>query len=139
MIWATSFRMPSKQPIKPGTACTGCPAMKGETMTKYRVNWPIKGLVPDKKYLLPGDTVELDEDEAARSVEVGSLTLMKPGAAPGAGTPQGTGGQADAPVDISQMNKSQLVDYAQKALGLTLDINLSKKNLLAAIADAAAK
>ncbi len=111
-------------------------------MAKYKVNWLIKGLVPGKKYLVPGDTVELDADVAARSVQVGSLEEIKPSVAPptspGASPNTPAGGEADA-VNLQEMTKAQLVQYAAEKLGLSLDTNKSKAMLLAAIESAVGK
>jgi hypothetical protein len=128
--------------------------MKGAAnMAKYRVNWLIKGLVPGIKYLNPNEIVDLEPEDAARSLEVGSLSLVVTkgtacgmtdtgngsGSAPGASAPAGApDGNQGGEIALDAMNKGQLVKYAQEALGLALDINLSKKNILAAIAEATA-
>ncbi len=98
-------------------------------MPKYKVNWPIKGLVKPGETLKPGQIITLDEAAARRSLEVGSLSACndnpKPSGAPAA--------------DLSGMSKTQLVEYGQEKLGLTLDVNKKKDELLAAIAAAASE
>lgn len=116
-------------------------------MAKYQVKWLIKGLATDRKYLRPGETVDLSPEAAARSVEVGSLQLIQqpkaaaPPEAPGAGTSTDVpaGGQVEETANLQEMSKAQLVEYGKEQLGLSLDINKTKANLLAAIEEAAGK
>jgi len=101
-------------------------------MKSYRTNWLLQGL---KGLALEiGAVVKLEAEEAKEFVEIGVLSLCE-----GESEAEDTQGSTTAQgVDLSGMTKAQLVEYAQ-ALGLSLDINKTQKNLLAAIADAAAK
>jgi hypothetical protein len=99
-------------------------------MATYKVNWPIKGLLKPGQTLQPGQIITLDEAAAKRSLEVGSLSVCD--AAPDKA-------KESQPADLSGMSKAQLVEYAQATLGLALDVNKKKDDLLAAIAEAAGR
>lgn len=109
-------------------------------MKAYEVQYRIKGL--KGVTLTPGTVVRLEPEEAAYFLSAGSLVEVnaaKP--APAEIPPQTETAEASAPaeqpVDLSTMTKAELVEYAQATLGLALDINRKKDELLAAIAAAA--
>jgi hypothetical protein len=88
-------------------------------MKTYKANWEVQGL-RDVKVLAPGAIVKLDPEEAATLVACGSLSQC----------------DGDTNADLLSMSKAQLVEYAQEQMGLTLDTNKKKDDLLAAIAEA---
>lgn len=67
-------------------------------MPKYKVNWPIKGLLKKGATLQFGDVIELDETRASRCVETGSLSVIAEPLPP------------NDPVDFAAQAKAQLPD-----------------------------
>lgn len=71
----------------------------------YRANWAISGL--GKKDLAGGDTIKIDEEDAAEMLKFGALTLVDksaPAAAPAAGAdnPPPGGGADDPPHSVAE-------------------------------------
>jgi uncharacterized protein YgbK (DUF1537 family) len=88
-------------------------------VASFKVKTPIR---KDGEDYAPGEIIQLSAKEAATMPHaVEALPEAKPAA-------------STAP-DLSKMTKQQLVEYAQEKLGLTLDVNSTKDELLAAIAE----
>jgi hypothetical protein len=94
---------------------------KESNMPSYTVRTPIR---KDGEDYAPGEKIDLSEKQAAaiaHAVEPARESKASASAAAGAG------------VDVNKMTKQQIVDFAKDKLGLTLDVNSTKEELIAAI------
>ena len=107
-------------------------------MKAYKANWEVQGL-KGVKVLAPGAIVKLEAEDAKPLVHAGALAPLSDSESEQVPTGNASGSTDEQPVDLSSMSKAQLVEYGQEKLALALDINKKKDELLAAIADAAAK
>lgn len=114
--------------------------------TKYKATRRILGLKLLKNNQpsehLAGDIVDLDPEEAAQLVKIGALTPCEPAAQQSQQQtpPPGNSGAntGSKPPEFSKMTKQELVDFAAQTFALKLDVNSTKDEILAAIAEAEA-